>query len=130
MDLNLFFSFNDLKLKRLSSYWGPILSSVEASNLAASVCRIEAVYLYDTELTTHQLNTVFSAVVDCSELQLLKLKKLMVSKNNLSAVTPDILASAVCRLEEVNLNYTKLTVTQLNAMFYHITSYSGLKPGK
>ena len=49
------------------------------------------------------------------------------SHNISCAVTPDILAAAVCRLEEVDLSGTNLTAIQLNALIYGITSCPGLK---
>ena len=51
-----------------------------------------------------------------------KIKILDVEGNILTQLDPQILADAVCKLEDSNLNYTKLTASQVKAIFTAISS--------
>ena len=51
-----------------------------------------------------------------------KIKILDVEGNILTQLDPQILADAVCKLEDSNLNYTKLTALQIKAIFTAISS--------
>ena len=88
------------------------LSTVNKTLLASAVNMLEELNLFGTKLTVKQLEAVMTAIFDGDCL----LKSLDLSMNNLSAVNPIILTSAVSRLEKVDLFETQLTVQQVEAI--------------
>ena len=99
-------SFKKLHISNTNlSTLGPVL-------LAGAVGRLEEVWVDGTTLTSQQATMVMTAL--CKEDS--RLKILDISKNDLSEVEPNILAHAVNGLEEVDLNTTKLTVEEVEAI--------------
>ena len=56
-----------------------------------------------------------------------KLRKLALRYNWLSSVSPSLLASALCRLEDVDFRSTVMSVDQLIALFQEIVQSSDLR---
>ena len=125
--LNALFSYlsqaSDVKLQTLNLSMND-LSGIAPEFLPTAVCKLEKVDLSDTQLTTNHLNFLFSEISECT---MLTLKKLDVGENFLSKLNEDTLASAVCRLEEVHLNLTHITTSQINAIFEKISKWSQSK---
>ena len=104
----------DLSLTDLSSV-GPDLPA----RLAHSV---EDLDMWNTELTTRQLEAVLNAATTSSTL-----RKLNLGNNNLSLVEPGLLARAVNRLEKVDIRHTLLTKEQVEAILSHSLVQTSLK---
>ena len=92
--------------------------------MAAALRRLEIIELLDTELTTKQLETVFTAIKEHSEHNV---KKLDVRHNDLSGVAPDILAGAVIKVEEVLITGTNLTTNTLPTLLYLLSTSSEVR---
>ena len=90
------------------------LSEVSSGLLADAVVRLEECDLDDCNLTTNQLNGLFTSIRKAKNLQL---KDLGLGWNILSEIPSDILAGAVARLETVGFGYTYLTKDQLCRIF-------------
>ena len=95
------------------------LASVDPSLLARLVARMEEVGMRGTRLTVQQVEAVFNSI--CSG-DSSRLKKLDISHNNLSTVSPVLLASAVNSLQEGVLSHTQLTREEGEAILTAITS--------
>ena len=104
-------SEENCEMKKLEIYFIN-LSSVDASLLARAVNMLEEVQMYSTELTGQQTEAIFTAIIEGN----CKMKKLDMSGNILSNVDAGLLASAVNSLEEVKMNFTKLTKDQVEAV--------------
>ena len=104
-------SEENCKMKKLEIYFLN-LSSVDASPLARAVNMLEEVQMYSTELTGQQTEAIFTAIIEGN----CNIKKLDMSGNILSNVDAGLLASAVNSLEEVKMNFTKLTKDQVEAV--------------
>ena len=88
------------------------LSSVEPGLMAKLVQNLEYIDLITTGLTNQQTDSIFRAINETS-----KLKFLSIRNNNLSSVKPEILAAAMAKLEEVDINGSDLTREQEQAIF-------------
>ena len=83
------------KLKTLHLYNNlSTLTSVDASILAQGVTQLEEVVFRGVQLTTQQLEAIFTALDTPSHLKILRLYQ-----NNLSSVDPDVLARGINKLE-------------------------------
>ena len=91
---------------------GNNLSSVEPGHLAQVVSRLEDMNLYDTSLTSHQVEAVIQALVRPSS----RLKRLNMGCNNLSLVAPRLLAKAVAGLQQATVLTASLTTLQTEAI--------------
>ena len=90
------------------------LSSVAAKLLASAVASLEQVDLWQTELIQEQTKKIFMAICSGGS----RLKSLYLGFNlNLSSVDEELLARAVTILVEINLENTKLTQEQSEAVF-------------
>ena len=105
----------DIKQNNLRSYLGP----VPADLLAKAVPRLMRVNLGYCNLSDEQTLALFEAIQDSEELEL---KNLDIKQNNLRSVPSDILANAICRLEEVNLEGCNLSNEQIMAVLERIGS--------
>ena len=79
------------------------LSSVRPELLTKALSKIEDVRLEDASLTPEQLNALFCSI---SSDETNKIKRLDLSKNNLSSIEPQLLAQAVSKLKKANLFFT------------------------
>ena len=98
------------------------LSSVGPDLPASLALRLEDLDMWNTELTTSQLEAVLTAATTSSTL-----RKLNLGNNNLSLVEPGLLARAVNRLEEVDIRHTLLTKEQVEAILSHSLVQTSLK---
>ena len=97
------------------------LSDITPDTLALAVCYLEDVDLYDTKLTTRQLDTLFNVILDCKDL---KLRRLNLANNDLGGVEPGKLGAALCRVVDVNLEYTEITSDSIRSLARVITEQS------
>lgn len=88
------------------------VSTVDKGLLVIVVSNLEEVEISETQLTVQQLEAIITAIGagDCL------VKRLDISRNNLSTVCHSLLASALKMIEEVNLSGTDLTVQQMEAI--------------
>jgi len=98
---------NNSQLKKLGVGYSN-LSSVEPRLFAKAITSLEDVDLGNTDITNVQAQELFIEICqNCS------LKKLDLYRNNLSHVDPAVLATAVNRLEDVDLTRTMLSNEQI-----------------
>ena len=98
----------DSQLKYLSISFND-LSSVEPGLLAAAVRNLETLDVMQGRLTRQQTESIIAAVSEDSQL-----KDLVLSSNDLSTVEPGLLAVAINKLKNVDMNDSKLTSQQVN----------------
>ena len=89
------------------------LSGVEGEILAGGVVKIKKVNLYDTHITTGQVNQLAKKILDEEELGL---ECLDLCGVNLSGVEAETMAGAVVRLRRVDLSSTRLTAAQVDIL--------------
>jgi len=98
------------------------LSSVAPGLFVKAITRLEDVSLHGTNLTDNQYQALFSAIS-----QNVQMKNLDLYCNNLSSVEPDILATAITRLEDVDLQVTELSTEQLTKILELLQEDTKLK---
>lgn len=104
---------------------GSDLKGLERELLGRVVSSIEEVTFSDTELTLEQCRAVFT---DICEKHSIILKMLDISGNQMvGRMEPELLASAVTRLEEMFISDTGLTAAQVTAILMDICARSTLK---
>ena len=86
---------------------------MSAGRLAQLVLSLEEVSLLFTQLTTEQLSVLLTALGNSEGL---KLRRLNLTRNDLSSVPSPLLSRAVLRLEEATLFMTKLSRDQVNGI--------------
>ena len=74
--------------------------------------KLEDVEVSNIGVTDQQLEEVFTRMSKDSQL-----RKLAIAGNNLSSIQPEVLASAIRKLEEMNIGYTHITREQGRAVF-------------
>ena len=105
----------DLRLK--SACFNENLSEVEKDVLARAVVRLENVKFFDNKFSSDQLDELFKAIV---KKERISLKSLEFSHCNLDLSSRELLAQAVCRLENVDLVVSQVTTAHSNAIFRQI----------
>ena len=98
------------------------LTTSDPSLLVDAVIATNAVDLSMCELTDEQLNRMFEAIDETTELETLILKGV-----NLSAVDQDILAAGVNKLESANLYETQLDEEQITALLMEAGRQTSLR---
>jgi len=98
------------------------LSTVNPELFVKALNRLEDVNLKYTHISIAQAKALFKAMVQNSQL-----KKLDLKFNNLSTVNPVVLATAVMKLETVDLRYTKLNTEQITSILKHVLEDINLK---
>ena len=99
------------------------LSSVEPGLLARAVVSLEEVNIRSTELTDQQVEHILAAVGKDS-----RLKKFDLGDNiSLKFMDPNLLATAVNMLEEVNIDCVWIKQPQLEALFTSFREQTKLK---
>ena len=111
----------DLSLK--SACFNENLSEVEKDVLARAVVRLENVKFFDNKFSSDQLNELFKAIV---KKERISLKSLEFSHCNLDLSSRELLAQAVCRLENVDLVVSQVTTAHSNAIFRQIIKAEAL----
>lgn len=104
---------SDLKLRKLNMNHLFYLSTVSPSSLAPALCKVVTVNLECANITTTQIEAVFSAISECSSLVL---EKLDVRGLPVKTVPPKTLAGAVNRLDSLNIYRCDLTTEQLDQL--------------
>ena len=89
------------------------LSAVPAHTLAGVVVRLKSIMMVASRLTYEQLSVMFQAIAECEDL---KLKRLTIDCNDLDKLAPSLLARAVVRLEEADLQRCRLTSAQVETI--------------
>ena len=107
---------NDTRLKSFEIR-GVHLHTVNADLLASAVNNIETVSLLETQLTTNQVNAIFTAA--CGDSKKSNLMNLSIRSSCLAAVDPYLLARAVNMLKTVDLWNTHLTSLQMSSILNH-----------
>ena len=100
------------------------LSAVAAESLSRLAVRLTRLELYEAGLSSEQTVALFTTFLSSSDC---KLEYLELSYNDLSAVPPDLLASAVLKIREVKISNCQLTRIQVSAMFSSIAESPDLK---
>jgi len=99
------------------------LAKVEAVMVADMASRLDTLSLRSTGLTRGQLEALLRRVGEEST----SLRCLDLSSNSLGLVSPGVLAAAVVRLEEVHLDDTGLSTTQVEAILTAVCGGSSLR---
>jgi hypothetical protein len=109
---------------KVMSMQGTNLYKVIPDLLVRAVTRLEEVEMRVTNLTKPQMEAIFISIIYKDSLLL---RKLNISGINLSQVSPDLLARAVTRLEEVKMRRTCLTKQQMEAILTQSLVETSLK---
>jgi len=102
---------NSSKLAKLDISSNDI-SLVNPELLAKATCQMEEVNMSDTSMTTQQCETILESAMNSS-----KLVKLDITENDIPLVNPELLAKAVCQMEEVELSDTDMSTIQCEMIF-------------
>lgn len=105
----------NIRLK--SACFNENLSEVEKDVLARAVVRLENVKFFDNKFSSDQLNELFKAIV---KKERISLKSLEFSHCDLFLSSRELLAQAVCRLENVDLVVSQVSPAHSNAIFKQI----------
>ena len=101
-----------------------LLCGITGSLLSGAACKLETLDLDKTWITSGQADQLFSRISSCPTL---KLRTLILSRNNLFRCNSHNLAEAVCRIEEVSLWNCCLTPEQLEELVTRINSHENLR---
>jgi len=131
--VNRFFSFvadtEDYKVEHLECIFME-LTDVPPQQLATTVCKAQYVAFLQCDITIDQLSVMFTNISETSELHLQTLLLTDCDHTHtdldLSKVTPSVLASAVCRLNECDFSSSHLTRLQLEELFGKIADSKNL----
>ena len=115
----------ELSLTVLDAY-GNDLSAVSPGLLSQALVRLEQADLHMTDLTPQQVSAIFLRLAE-AEAEQLKLSRLIIWSNDLSAVPPQTLAKAAVRLEELSLFLTNLSPSQLTALLGTVLETADLR---
>ena len=113
----------DLALRSLSINFSD-LTSVPGPVLARALVRLRSVNLWLCRLTTDQVTTVLTTILQTNNL---RLQSLTLNPSDLSSVSARLLSSAVLRLEEVNMSYTDLSSHHLSQICEDILAAKQLR---
>ena len=104
----------EVHLERLtiSGMWRIIMLDPEL--LSQAVVRLQECRLDDIELSRTQMDSVFSAIQESEDM---KLKILHLGNTDYSEVPPEILASALVKLEDTNILQRRLSPNQVECLF-------------
>ena len=101
-----------------------LVSGVTGSLLSDAACKLETLNLDKTWITVGQADQLFSRISTCPSL---KLRTLILSRNNLFRCDSRHLSEAVCKIEEVNLWNCCLTPEQVEDLVTKIDSHEKLR---
>ena len=111
---------DEAKLKRLVSTgknderWRVDLLRLDPELLSQAVVRLQECRLDDEEISQTQMDSVFTAIQESEDM---KLKILHLEKKDYSKVPPEILASALVKLEDTNILRARLSPNQVECLF-------------
>jgi len=111
----------DTKLKGLDMGKNE-LQGVDPDLFAGAVCKLETACFFASDITAEQMKALFSAYnEDCL------LKNLDLGANTMSSLEPELLASAVAKMENCYLMGTEITGDQINALLKQILEKTRLR---
>jgi len=123
-------SQSEPKLKRLAILCNDeIMDWVrDVDSMAQALCKVQTVELWSVGLTTNQLEAMFTNIATSIDL---KLENLEINSDgecfDVSGVSPEVLASAVCRLKRCNLSSSEMTPEQVEELCKEIVNYKNLQ---
>ena len=94
------------------------LASVSSKFISEALVKIETVNASSTELSNSQLLEIMTEILETPELVL---KSLNLSVNILSSLPPHLLSHAVCKLEESQLERTRLSCNHIERILQQIS---------
>ena len=98
------------------------LSRVDPGLLARRVTKLEVLDVHDTELSQHQVFAIIHAVSVSN-----KINELYIGENDLSEVDPGLLTKAVTKLVRLDVQNTKLTQQQNEAILNTLNTGSKME---
>merc|ERR1711872_1074994 len=116
---------SSLKLKTLVLS-GLIMNQVDPETLALAVTKIEGITFYELNLKD-SYEVIFRAISQCKPADLHLQTLRVVNCYYVSEVSPEILASAVCRLVSCSLFQSNVTSDQLEELCRQIASYENIQ---
>ena len=111
------------RLRKLNLSENTLSSKVDPELLGRAVARVEEVNLWRTSLSPKQGAALCSALQEAAS----RVRVLNLSESSLAAVRAEELGAAVARLEEVNLDYTRLTSSQARQVWAALAGPSKLR---
>ena len=102
------------KLKRLVSWGWRRIDLLDPELLSQAIVRLQECCLNYIELSQTQMDSVFTAIQESEDL---KLKILHLGIRDYSKVPPEILASALVKLEDTNILQARLSPNQVECLF-------------
>ena len=109
------------QLKKLAIE-GNNLSSIQPAVLAKAISKLEEINIGSTDITSEQVQAVFAAIAVDGPL-----RKLTIRHNDLSSVQPEVLVTALSKMEEVKMEVTNITGQQAQKLFSAIKQKGQLK---
>ena len=119
----LFLTQETVSLRSLN-FRGADLSGVSSKLVSELVLRLELVECHDTDLSSDQVEAVFTGVL---ERRPLTLRTLKLSLTDLSSVPPLVLTKALVKLEEVLLSSNQLSREQVVFLFNEMLTSTELR---
>ena len=98
------------------------LSIIEPKLLASVVNKLQFMIMKKCHLTPQQVEVVFTSTYTASSL-----KCLDIGHNDLSSVEPKLLAEAVTKIQEVSLNWARLSIPQIEVVLASLNKNTKLK---
>merc|ERR550519_329827 len=100
------------------------LREVDAKDMATVIAGLERIYMFFSGvlITTEQTIAIFTAISRSTNL-----KEIAFEEIDLSSVDPDVLATAVSKVENVGLNLADLTTAQISSILTRVQEKSNLK---
>ena len=102
------------KLKRLVSWGWRRIDLLDPELLSQAIVRLQECCLNYIELSQTQMDSVFSAIQESEDI---KLKILHLGNEDYSKVPPEILASALVKLEDTDILQARLSPNQVECSF-------------
>ena len=112
------------KLQNLNLRWNYNMYPTNVQLLAKAACRLVQINLQFAKITSKQVDALFTEIAQASDC---KLQNLYLSCIDISHTNAQLLAKAVCRLVEIDLEKTKITPEQVDALFTEISQASYCK---
>lgn len=114
----------DTKLKSLDlgkqTHWN--VQDLDPELFAGAVCKLETACFFACEVTPQQMKALFAAInEEC------QLKNLDLGGNCMSSLEPELIASAVTKMERCFLMATEMTGDQINTLLKQILEQTSLK---
>ena len=122
---SIFYEVGAMANMRNLNISGTDLSFVSPEVLSEVIVKMKVVNLFDSNLTSEQLDTILIRIMKSSDD--LNLSSLRTSLTSFSSVPPAILAKALVRLEKVDLENPELTKDQVAAVLVEVGESQNLR---